>query len=141
MGPPFNFKWDSFAEVDYASARYARAVAHEVGLDARRLCPVDTGLLRSTIDVRPDGNNPKRVNVKVATHYWRYQEFGTSRMKAQPFLRPALRRRRNVRYLLDDPSLPPEAVHASRKPSGTGRRSNGYARKNTSGLRRRRRRR
>lgn len=58
---------------------------------AKRLCPVDTGRLRSSIgkrlEQRPDG--PTGVigsNVEYAV----YVEFGTSRSPAQPFLRPAL---------------------------------------------------
>lgn len=60
---------------------------------AKRLCPVDTGRLRSSITHDPDLRRDEQglygvvgTNVEYAPHV----EFGTSRMRAQPFLRPAL---------------------------------------------------
>tara|TARA_R110002167_G_scaffold12153_2_gene52070 strand:+ start:810 stop:1001 length:192 start_codon:yes stop_codon:yes gene_type:complete len=59
---------------------------------AKRLAPVDRGILRSSIqyEIRKErGELTARIgtNVKYAV----YQEFGTRYMKAQPFLRPALK--------------------------------------------------
>lgn len=81
------------AGIQYASARYARAVARAVRDDMERLCPVDTGLLKSTIEVEAVGDT---TYVSVGTDYWMHLEFGTSKMAAQPFIRPALNRRRGV---------------------------------------------
>lgn len=58
---------------------------------AKRLAPVDTGRLRSSITWRLERDSAGLMAV-VGTnvHYAPYQEFGTSRMPAHPFLRPAL---------------------------------------------------
>lgn len=55
--------------------------------EARRLAPVDTGRLRSSITVKrtPDG-----AVVGSNVEYAPYVEYGTSRMAAQPYLRPAV---------------------------------------------------
>lgn len=58
---------------------------------AKRRCPVDTGRLRSSIthQVGQDGKGVVGV-VGTDVDYAPYVEMGTSRMGAQPFLRPAL---------------------------------------------------
>lgn len=58
---------------------------------ARRLCPVDTGRLRASIQA-VKGKDGKGVYVDIGTNveYAIPVEFGTDRMDAQPFLRPAL---------------------------------------------------
>lgn len=58
---------------------------------AKRLCPVDTGRLRSSIthEIQKDGRGLVGV-VGTNVSYAAYVEFGTSRMRAQPYLRPAL---------------------------------------------------
>lgn len=58
---------------------------------AKRNAPVDTGRLRSSItrEMGSDGGDlVGRVGTNV--HYARHVELGTSRMVAQPYLRPAL---------------------------------------------------
>lgn len=66
----------------------------EVGLlaegYAKRLCPVDTGLLRSSIrsEVETEGDDQVAV-IGTNVKYGPYVEFGTSKTKAQPFLKPA----------------------------------------------------
>lgn len=59
---------------------------------AKRLCPVDTGRLRSSIthSVERDGRGLVGF-VGTNVEYAIYVEFGTRYMRAQPFLRPALR--------------------------------------------------
>ena len=53
---------------------------------AKRLCPVDTGNLRNSIEVTavPDG-----AEVGTSVEYAPYVEMGTSKQTAQPYLRPA----------------------------------------------------
>lgn len=93
-------------------------VAEDIAEDARRLCPVDTGHLRSSIATQDD-------RVWVTADHWAHVEYGTrphlieSRGKwplrsketgavfgrtvhhpgteAQPFMRPALMRLRGLR--------------------------------------------
>ncbi len=60
--------------------------------DAKRLCPVDTGRLRASIDVQKPSRWVRSIGTSV--EYAPYQEFGTMRMRPQPFLRPALHKNR-----------------------------------------------
>lgn len=57
---------------------------------AKRMCPVDTGRLRSSIaeELRTDGRDLSEI-VGTDVEYAPYVELGTRRMRAQPFLRPA----------------------------------------------------
>ncbi len=55
--------------------------------EAIRECPVRTGYLRSTIFYSVGG--PMEYSVGAKAPYGYYVEYGTSRMRAQPFLRPA----------------------------------------------------
>ena len=54
---------------------------------AKTLAPVDTGNLRGSIDYAMESNNTAIVGTNL--EYAIYQEFGTRKMAAQPFLRPA----------------------------------------------------
>lgn len=58
---------------------------------AKRLCPVDTGRLRSSI-TNELGTDAEGLVAVIGTdvEYAPYVELGTSRMAAQPFLLPAL---------------------------------------------------
>ncbi len=58
-----------------------------IAVQAENNCPVDTGFLRSTVFVREVGSD---VEVGFEAPYASYVEFGTYKMAAQPFLRPAL---------------------------------------------------
>ena len=86
--------------------------AFEIGLivesNAKMLCPIDTGRLAGSITTQSSENgsgprapatfsdviqkprDPDEVFVGTAIDYGPYQEFGTIRSSAQPFLRPAL---------------------------------------------------
>lgn len=68
----------------------AKAVI-SVERSAKRLCPVDTGRLRSSI-THELGHQGTVLVGRVGTNveYAPYVELGTRRMRAQPFLRPAL---------------------------------------------------
>lgn len=68
-----------------------RRLAIDVQNRARQLAPVDTGRLRSSI-VHTPGRDSHGAFVDVGSNvvYAAFVEFGTSRGRAQPFLRPAL---------------------------------------------------
>ena len=55
---------------------------------AKRLCPVDTGRLRNSI-THVINAGEQAVYVGTNVEYAPYVELGTSRQKAQPYLRPA----------------------------------------------------
>lgn len=68
------------------------AALEEIGLLAEgyaaRKCPVDTGNLRGSIAHEVDAAGGA-VYIGTNVEYAPYVELGTSRQKAQPFLRPA----------------------------------------------------
>lgn len=55
---------------------------------AKKECPVDTGRLRNSITHEVDMNDKAAV-IGSNVEYAAYVELGTSRQKAQPYLRPA----------------------------------------------------
>lgn len=57
-----------------------------IAIQAENNCPVDTGFLRSTVFVQEDGDD---VVIGFEAPYASYVEFGTYKMAAQPYLRPA----------------------------------------------------
>jgi HK97 gp10 family phage protein len=67
-------------------------IPHQAALstkkDAKRLVPVDTGMLRDSIE---EGQVAHGVWMLIAAMpYAAYVEYGTSRMAAQPYMNPAL---------------------------------------------------
>ena len=70
--------------------------AFKVEADAKKGCPVDTGRLRASITSRVF-KVFAIVGVPVSVGYGKYIEYGTSKMKAQPFLYPALQK--NLRFI------------------------------------------
>jgi HK97 gp10 family phage protein len=73
-------------------ARDLRKRAHRVRRAALRYAPVDTGRLRSSIEVREGRAFGGELEMIVGTdvEYALYQELGTRDMPAHPYLRPAL---------------------------------------------------
>ena len=59
-----------------------------VEADAKAMAPVDTGALRASITSKPAG---MRCDIGTNVEYAIYQEFGTYKMAAHPFLVPALK--------------------------------------------------
>jgi len=73
-------------------------IVKRVEATAKKLAPVDTGTLRASIAsvVRDLAGTAAVAGVVGAdVKYSVFQEFGTSVMGAQPFLRPAFRQNRN----------------------------------------------
>jgi HK97 gp10 family phage protein len=54
---------------------------------AKRLCPVDTGLLRNSISHSTDENT---AYIGTNVEYAAYVELGTKKMKKQPYIMPAV---------------------------------------------------
>src|SRR5205809_368779 len=73
------------------AGKYLKSKGIQVQRRAKRLAPVDTGRLRASITEelsRDERGLVERIGTDV--EYAPYQEFGTSKMAAHPFLRPAL---------------------------------------------------
>lgn len=65
--------------------------AIKVEASAKRICPVDTGRLRSSIThALTRDTQGLAADVGTNVEYAVFVELGTSRMPAKPFLRPAL---------------------------------------------------
>lgn len=78
--------------VGATAAAVTRKTAADITRDAKTLAPVDTGNLRASIGstIRGDGRmGVVRAEIGPTASYGIYVEMGTSRMAAQPFLRPA----------------------------------------------------
>lgn len=82
---------DLFESVDGPIGKDIARRAVRVETAAKRLSPVDTGRLRSSIS-REIGRDARGVYARIGTivDYAPHVEFGTSRMRPQPYLRPAL---------------------------------------------------
>ena len=58
---------------------------------AKDLAPVDTGALRDSILHEYDSSTKSEIiGVPERIDYGKYQELGTSKMKAQPYLKPSV---------------------------------------------------
>lgn len=66
----------------------ALPAAQFIAKRARDLAPVDTGYMRDHIHAH--GTGPKSAQVISEAPYSVYVEYGTSKMAAQPFMRPAV---------------------------------------------------
>lgn len=73
-------------------------ITDAVAADARRFVPVLSGDLLSTIAAQhlPGEGRVTCGDIGRGIDYHLYQEFGTSRMAGQPYMRPALYRTRSL---------------------------------------------
>lgn len=79
------------ARVEATGVEQARDLAEGIARDARVYVPVLTGALLGTIRTTPTPRGARvwAGDVAAGIDYHLYQEYGTSRMAAQPYLRPA----------------------------------------------------
>lgn len=78
------------------AAAVFRKTIHDIEADAKTLSPIDTGALRNSIssDITGSGSFTAMTGeVGPTVDYGIWQEIGTSRMAAQPYLAPAFDRR------------------------------------------------
>lgn len=66
-----------------------RTVSHQASAPGQAPA-VDTGRLRGSIDVDTSRISALVVTIRAQTEYAEHLEFGTSRMAARPYMRPAL---------------------------------------------------
>jgi len=99
-----DFDWDSdtaddiadkFREANRNLESELETAVDDIGTrirrDASRMAPVDVGRLQSSIEFNTDGTGGTTISIRVGTpvKYGPFQEFGTGKMEAQPYLRPA----------------------------------------------------
>ena len=75
------------SQIDRALSQLLRKHAFGIEAKAKALAPVDTGLLRNSIQTNIEG--PLKATVGTSIEYAAYQEFGTRHQKGTPFLTPA----------------------------------------------------
>lgn len=75
------------SQIDRALAQLVKKHAFGIEAKAKALAPVDTGLLRNSIQTDIDG--PLKATVGTNVEYAAHQEFGTRHQKGKPFLTPA----------------------------------------------------
>lgn len=75
------------AQVNTRVATAVRTAAFMIEREAKVRAPVDTGYLRNSINANGDGMDWK---IDSPAEYSIYQEFGTYRMAAHPYLIPGL---------------------------------------------------
>ena len=77
----------SEAKVTEMASRAVAKTALDCEAAAKRKAPVDTGALRNSIGTSIAG---LAAEIGPTVNYAPYQEYGTSRMAAQPYMGPAL---------------------------------------------------
>jgi HK97 gp10 family phage protein len=77
------------AEHEREASQIVRAGAFAIEGHAKDKAPVDTGALKNSIEAE-ERSGPLAWWVHDGVEYGIYQELGTSRMAAQPFLTPAV---------------------------------------------------
>lgn len=82
----------AMAEIERLAERARNQVLDEIANDARRYAPVDTGDLVASIH-----SDHSSGEVIAEAGHAVYVELGTENMRAQPYLRPALYRKRHIR--------------------------------------------
>ena len=90
---------ETLAQIDLRNKKVRQAVQEQVNKsalniqrEAKKRCPVDTGALRNSITVDFYGI----MSAEIGPHmpYAPYVEYGTRKMRAQPFLFPAFEEER-----------------------------------------------
>lgn len=75
------------SQLERAYSELIRKTAFSIEARAKQLAPVDTGLLRNSLQTKVDG--PLKATVGTSVEYAQYQEFGTRFQKGKSFLTPA----------------------------------------------------
>lgn len=90
MGVEVEVDLPSEDEILRKAQRALAFTAFDVEGEAKRIVPVDTGRLRASIIAQRI--NPNKWEVSANTNYASFVEFGTVKMIAQPYIRPAARK-------------------------------------------------
>lgn len=81
------------ALMDAAIRRAMQNLVDDIAADAQDKAPVETGELKASISGEVDGTSGR---VSATADHAAYVELGTENMPAQPYLRPALYKKREV---------------------------------------------
>ncbi len=75
------------SQIEKALSEAVRKAAFSIEAHAKTLCPVDTGLLRNSLQTTVE--SPTKATVGTNVEYAQYQEFGTRHQKGKAFMTPA----------------------------------------------------
>jgi len=75
------------SQIEKSISAAIKNAAFSIEAHAKTLAPVDTGLLRNSIQTQIEG--PTKATVGTGVEYAPYQEFGTRHQKGKAFLTPA----------------------------------------------------
>jgi len=75
------------AKVEGLAPKVVAKVAHDIEASAKLGAPVDTGHLKNSISTDVDGLT---AEIGPTASYAMYVEYGTSRMRPQPYMGPAV---------------------------------------------------
>ena len=75
------------SRLEKALSNVLRKTAFSIEAKAKELAPVDTGVLRNSIQTKIE--SPTKATVGTNVEYAAHQEFGTRHQKGKPFLTPA----------------------------------------------------
>lgn len=107
-----------------------RNLGNAIGRRMQRLVPKKTWALHDTIEVATDRDGAKvTTQIGVGSEevdYWDYVERGTSRQKAQPYMRPAMLQSRAGDFLNGSPLGP---THGARQAAKAQRRADAAAKR------------
>lgn len=81
---------DGEGKINSMLNRFLNKIGNTLVSSAKGYAPVDTGLLKSSIEVKGVDYETKTIKVGSNVEYAIYQELGTSKMGPQPYLRPSL---------------------------------------------------
>ena len=74
------------SKLEKALSQLVKKTAFSIEARAKQLAPVDTGLLRNSLQTKVEG---LKATVGTNVEYGPYQEFGTRHQKGKAFLTPA----------------------------------------------------
>lgn len=83
-------------EIDEIIDKSLEAVKEDMIDHAKMIVPVDTGDLKKSINVINKSKRTVGFDYAKLMHYWAHVEFGTSKQRSQPYLRPTLRHGKRV---------------------------------------------
>lgn len=76
------------SRLEKALSEVVRQTAFSIEARAKSLAPVDTGILRNSIQTKIE--SPTKATVGTVVEYAPHQEFGTRFQKGKPFMTPAV---------------------------------------------------
>ena len=91
-----NSKMMSSQEMIDKSKKVLWLSMNKMELLSKRFVPVDTGRLKNSIILSPSSSGATEYKLADGVDYGICVEYGTIKMKAQPFFRPALDEVRNI---------------------------------------------